>query len=122
MRSKYKKFSERDREAYAKEFAELKKQTGISKYKYAIDHEIPVSTFKRWVKLYQEYMAELVPATVEEQPGSFIMISDAEEKPMIVTDIYSADQDKEIRLRYKDAILEFNREQLREVMEIMRLW
>ena len=41
---------------------------------------------------------------------------------MIVTDMSSAVQDKEIRLRYKDAILEFNREQLREVMEIMRLW
>ena len=121
MRSKYKKFSEKDREEYVKEFLQLKKQTGMSKHRYAIEHEIPVSTFKRWVKLYLEYLEELVPATVEEQTGSFIMIS-GEEEQMIVTDLTSADQNKEIRLRYKDAILEFSREQLREVMEIMRLW
>lgn len=122
MRSKYRKFSEKDREEYVKEFLELKKQTGISKHRYATEHEIPASTFKRWVKLYLEYLAELVPVTVEEQTGSFIMISGEEENQMIVTDMSSAAQDKEIRLRYKDAILEFNREQLREVMEIMRLW
>ena len=46
MRSKYRKFSEKDREEYVKEFLELKKQTGISKHRYATEHEIPASTFK----------------------------------------------------------------------------
>ncbi len=122
MRTTYKKYSEKDREEYVKEFLRLKKQTGITKHRYAIEHEIPVSTFKRWVKLYLEYMDELALMPVENSEGGFIMLSGEEDSQSTVTECTAVDQGSEIRLQFKGAILEFHPEQLREVMEILRLW
>jgi hypothetical protein len=57
-----------------------------------------------------------------ERSGSFIMIS-ADSKPAAVPAVYEPASEKhEIRLRYKDTVLEFQSDQLREVMEILRLW
>lgn len=120
MRSKYKKFTEKERENYIREFLRLKERIGISKTKYAKEHEIPVSTFKRWLKLYDDYLNEC--AVVPAVNGSFIMIS-GNENP--VTDLNELSQDNEkntIRLRYKDAVLELPSDQLHRVMEIIRLW
>ena len=121
MRSKYKKFTEKDRENYIKEFLRLKERTGISKARYAREHEIPVSTFKRWLELYDEYLNEC--AVVPVAGGSFIMISGGDESTISEISEYSSLSDRStIRLRYKEAVLEMTSDKLPEVMEIMRLW
>jgi hypothetical protein len=124
MRNKYRKFTHADKEGHVKEYIRLSDTVGISRKKYAENHEIPITTFKRWVAQYKEFMSTN-PSFGEEESersGSFIMIS-ADNKPANVPAVYEPTSGEQgIRLRYKDAVLEFQREQLREVMEILRLW
>ena len=124
MRNKYKKFTPADKETHVKEYLRLSNTVGISKSRYAENHEIPITTFKRWVAQYKEFMSTN-PSPGEEESersGSFIMIS-ADNKSANVPAVYKpVATEQGIRLRYKDAVLEFQRDQLREVMEILRLW
>ena len=50
------------------------------------------------------------------------MISEEEKTAGEIVDYDPAEKAREIRLRYKDAVLEFEASQLREVMEILRSW
>lgn len=124
VRNKYKRFTPADKEAFVKEYIRLSDTVGISRKKYAENHEIPITTFKRWVAQYKEFMSTSPSSSCNEseRSGSFIMIS-ADSKPAAVPAVYEPASEKhEIRLRYKDAVLEFQSDQLREVMEILRLW
>ena len=123
MGIKYKKFTPEDKESYVKEYLRLKKQTGISKLKYSKTHEIPATTFKRWVKQYVEFVNENAVVPAENNNSAFIMISEEDDKVITEKQVYDPDRNNEsIRLIYKDAVLEFQSGQLREVMEILRLW
>lgn len=123
MRAIYKKFMPADKEAHVKEFIRLSNTLGTSQRKYAASHEIPISTFKRWLKQYRDFTNSEPAVTAEESDcGSFIMISEDHNAISIPTEYDPARSTQGIRLMYKDAVLEFQPDQLREVMEILRLW
>lgn len=88
--------------------------------KFAAENDIAYSTFKHWVVQYRQYMAE------EEKKGhavslpdtsGFIMISEERSDEVLPDNSYQG-----IRLRYKDAVLEFDSVQLEQVMEILKRW
>ena len=126
MRGKYKKYTAVDKENYVKEYLRLKSEFGITKIKFASDNEIPLTSFKRWVKQYLDFMNESsdnTTAAPENAIAPFIMISDDEEDHFLTVPSQEKSADrKEIKLRYKDVVIEFQPEQLQEVMEILRLW
>jgi len=75
------------------------------------------------VAQYKEFISTNPSASEEsERSGSFIMIS-ADNNTASVPAVYEAvTEEHGLRLRYKEAVLEFQKDQLREVMEILRLW
>jgi transposase-like protein len=123
VRNKYKKFTPADKEAHVKEYIRLSNTVGISQKRYAENHEIAITTFKTWVAQYKEFISTNPSASEEsERSGSFIMIS-ADNNTASVPAVYEAvTEEHGLRLRYKEAVLEFQKDQLREVMEILRLW
>jgi transposase-like protein len=122
MALKYKKYDLRVKETYVEEYLRLKDETGICQSRYALNHDIPISTFKHWVKQYREFINENPVVPVTQNTGSFIMISEEEKTIGELVDYDPAEKNREIRLRYKDAVLEFQISELREVMEILRSW
>lgn len=122
MRGQYKKYTPADKETYVKEYLRLEQQTGIRRSRYANEHEIAVSTFKRWVNQYLQFVNENNVIPAENATGSFIVISTDDKAATDITVYDQRDHEKEIRLHYKDAVLEFTSDQLHEVMEILRLW
>ena len=123
MRNKYRKFTPADKEGHVKEYIRLSNTVGTSQKKYAENHEIPITTFKRWVAQYKQFTStNSIAGEESERSGSFIMIS-ADNRTVNVPAVYEpVTADNGIRLRYKEAVLEFHKDQLREVMEILRLW
>lgn len=111
MRGKYKKFTETEKETFVREYWKQESETGIKSRKYAQEHGIPETSFKRWIKEY--------PAVPCESDNAFILLSDGE---TVRTQIAGTGGQREIRLRYKDAVLEIGAEQLNEVMEILQIW
>lgn len=122
MHRNYKKFTPADKEAHVTEYLRLSNTIGISQRKYAESHEIPASSFKRWISQYREFMNSHPVVCAENSAGSFIMISEDNQTINQLTKCDSGSSCQGIRLRYKDAVLEFHPEQLREVLEIIRLW
>lgn len=122
MRSKYKKYDLTAKESYVEEYLRLKEETEISLSRYAQQRDIPISTFKHWVKQYREFMNGNPVVPVTQNTGSFIMISEEEKTVGEIVGYDPAEKAREIRLRYKDAVLEFQASQLWEVMEILRSW
>lgn len=123
MRNKYKKFTPADKEEHVKEYLRLSDTIGISQRKYAAKYEIPITTFKRWIRQYREFMSsQPLSVVVNSSSGSFIMISEEKQISGETSGCNIADASQGIRLLYKDAILEFQPDQLQEVMEILRLW
>ena len=107
------------------EYLRLKSANGTTIREYAEAKGISYTTIRRWIRLYK---AGTIEQSTEKnlpeiRPGSgFIMITEESAPPMLEDDLENECPFEGVRLKYKDAVLEFDSSQLAQVMKILRRW
>ena len=126
MPSKYQKYDIATKVTLVEEYLELFKTVKIAKTDFAYQKGISDSTFNDWVIKYQKDKDRFVTGSnsnddvsiVSYTKPSFIELT----KDNVPSKIINDDNDKSIRLSYKDVTLEFNNDQLEMVLGIIRRW
>ena len=122
MRGKYKKYTEEEKAAHVMGYLKLSESHGLSQKRYAERNDIPITSFRRWVSEYDSYGSSSDNTDDKGSRGTFIMISEDHSSMNEPGDQNLIISGQKIRLCYKDAVLEFPSDQLRDVMEMLQLW
>ena len=125
MRSKYQKYDIATKVSLVEQYLELSKTVKITKTDFAHQKGISDSTFNDWVIKYQKDKDRFVTGSnsnddvsiVSYTKPSFIELTKDNVLPKVIND-----DDKSIKLSYKDVTLEFNEDHLEMVLGIIRRW
>mgnify|MGYP004456317041 CR=1 FL=1 len=126
MPNKYQKYDIATKVTLVEEYLELSKTSKITKTNFAYEKGISDSTFNDWVIKYQKDKERFITGSnsnddvsiVSYTKPSFIELTKDNVLPKVIND----DNDKSIKLSYKDVTLEFNNDQLEMVLGIIRRW
>ena len=126
MPSKYQKCDIATKVSLVEEYLELSKTVKITKADFAYQKGISDSTFNDWVIKYQKDKERFITGSnsnddvsiVSYTKPSFIELT----KDNVPSKAINDDNDKSIKLSYKDVTLEFNNDQLEMVLGIIRRW
>ena len=126
MPSKYQKYDIATKVSLVEEYLELSKTVKITKADFAYQKGISDSTFNDWVIKYQKDKERFITGSnsnddvsiVSYTKPSFIELT----KDNVPSKAINDDNDKSIKLSYKDVTLEFNNDQLEMVLGIIRRW
>ena len=126
MPSKYRKYDIATKVSLVEEYLELSKTVKISKADFAYQKGLSDSTFNDWVIKYQKDKDRFITGSnsddnvsiVSYTKPSFIELT----KDNVPSNVINDDNDKSIKLSYKDVTLEFNNDQLEMVLGIIRRW
>ena len=125
MPSKYQKYDIATKVSLVEEYLELSKTVKISKADFAYQKGLSDSTFNDWVIKYLKDKDRFITgfgsdddvSIVSYTKSSFIELTKDNVLPKVIND-----DDKSIKLSYKDVTLEFNNDQLEMVFGIIRRW
>lgn len=125
MPSKYQKYDIATKVSLVEEYLELSKTSKITKADFAYGKGISDSTFNDWVIKYQKDKDRFIGGSnsdddvsiVSYTKPSFIELTKDNVLPKVIND-----DDKSIKLSYKDVTLEFNEDHLEMVLGIIRRW
>ena len=129
MPSKYQKYDIATKVSLVEEYLELSKAVKITKTDFAYQKGVSDSTFNDWVIKYlkdKDRFNRFISGSncnddvsiVSYTKPSFIELT----KDNVSSKLINDDNDKSIKLSYKDVTLEFNNDQLEMVLGIIRRW
>ena len=122
MPSKYQKYDIATKVALVEEYLELSKTSKITKVDFTYGKGTSDSTFNDWVIKYQKDKDRFITGSnsnddvsiVSYTKPSFIELT----KDNVPSKIINNDNDKSIKLSYKDVTLEFNNDQLEKEIPV----
>lgn len=124
MPSKYQKYDIATKIALVEEYLELSKTSKITKTDFAHEKGISDSTFNDWVIKYQKDKNRFITGSNSNDDVSIVSYTKPSFIELTTDNVRSKiiDNDKSIKLSYKDVTLEFNNDQLEMVLGIIRRW
>lgn len=123
MPIKYQRYDIATKVTLVEEYLELPKTSKITKANFAYGKGISDSTFNDWVIKYQKEKDRFITGSnsnsddisiVSYTKPSFIELT----KDNVSSKIINTNNDKSIKLSYKDVTLEFNNDQLEKVLNL----
>lgn len=97
----------------------------VSKTKFAIENNVPLTTFLDWLSKYNKYKnsnANEVIINNSETSNKFIEISQNSLRPVNMEDPINKPLSSIIKFKYKDITLEFDKDNLDIVLEAIKRW
>lgn len=97
----------------------------VSKTKFAIENNVPLTTFLDWLSKYNKYKnsnANEVIINNSETSNKFIEISQNSLRPVNMEDPINKPLSSKIKFKYKDITLEFDKDNLDIVLEAIKRW